>query len=107
VKKLVIAKGVQNRQPVDEGETFSADDLDKLYAYVEVENTDAHEGDIVVAFEPPEGPAQGNVTLAVGPSPRWRTWAYTRSAHKLGTWNAVVKTTEGKVLARTPFEITI
>jgi hypothetical protein len=106
VKRLVMAKAVTNREPVDVATSFSADDLDRLYAYVEVENKGAGDGEILVSFEPPDGPAQGNVALNVGPSPRWRTWAFTRSSRKPGSWHAVVKSSDGRVLARAPFEIT-
>jgi hypothetical protein len=107
VKRLVVARGVErkDREPVDPGTTFHAADLGKLYAFVELDNAAGLPSEIVVAFEPPEGPALGNVRLAIGASPHWRTWAFTRAARKAGTWTAVVKSADGQVLARAPFDI--
>ncbi len=105
VKRLVIARSVKNREPVNPGVTFKGD---RVYAFVEVENRAHAPGEIVVEFEPPGGgPAHGDVTLAVGPAARWRTWAYTRTASIAGSWTAVVKNRRGDVLARAPFEVTL
>ena len=106
VKRLVVAPQVKDREPVDPATSFKASDLDRLYAFVEVENADRAESEIFVTFEPEQGPSQGLVTLEVGAAPRWRTWAWTRTPKKVGTWEAVVRNTKGEVLARTPFEIT-
>ncbi|APR83706.1 Hypothetical protein A7982_09055 [Minicystis rosea] len=107
VKRLVLAQGVKNREPIDEGTSFKSEG-GKIYAYVEVENRGHGPGEIVVEFEPPGGGApHGDVTLAVGPSARWRTWAYTRTAKTPGAWTAVIKNRKGDVLARAPFEVTL
>lgn len=107
VRRLVVAQGVRNREPVEPGTTFKSD-AGKIYAFVEVENRGRAPGEIVVEFEPPGGgDAHGDVTLAVGAAPRWRTWAYTRTAKVAGSWTAVVKNGKGDVLARAPFEITL
>jgi hypothetical protein len=75
---------------------------------VEVENPEAEESEITVTFEPPGGgDARGNVTLDVGASRRWRTWAYTRGARSAGAWTAVVRGPGGEELARAPFEVTL
>ena len=106
VKRLVVAPSVQDRQPVDAADTFEASAIERLYAFVEVENAGSDTGEIFVTFEPEHGAAHGAVKLEVGPSPGWRTWAYSRGAKKPGTWNAVVRNARGDVLATTPFEIT-
>lgn len=107
VKRLVLARGVKDREPLEPGTTFKSD-ARKVYAFVEIENRGRVPGEIVVEFEPPGGGTpHGDVTLAVGPAPRWRTWAYTRTASQAGTWTAVVKDTKGEVLARAPFEVTL
>jgi len=107
VKRLVIAEGVSSREPVGAATTFAASEADRSYAFVELENADRLASEVTVTFLPPDGePAIGNVTLDVGASPRWRTWAYTRGARQAGTWTAVVRSMSGKVLAKAPFEIT-
>jgi len=105
VKRLVIAHGVEDREPVDPTESFSLQHTKRIYAFVEVRNVDQVESAIYVTFEPEKGPSRGHVRLRVGQSPRWRTWAYTRAVQKEGSWWAVVRDGQGKELARKPFEI--
>ncbi|WP_437814555.1 DUF2914 domain-containing protein [Sorangium sp. So ce1078] len=108
VKRLVLAEGVKDREPVAPGTTFRAPETERLYAFLEIENRGDVEGEVTVAFVPPDGGAPvGNVTLEVGPSPRWRTWAFTRGARKAGEWTAVVRSETGEELARAPFEVTL
>jgi len=108
VKRLVVAQGVKGREPVSAATSFAAKDAGKIYAFVEVENKDRAPAEITVSFEPPGGGAShGNVKLDVGAEPRWRTWAFTRTARTVGAWTAVVKDHRGDVLARAPFEITL
>jgi hypothetical protein len=107
VKRFVVAHGVKNREPIDPT-TMWKGDKNKIYAFVEVENKGGAPSEIVVEFEPPGGGApHGDVTLSVGAAPRWRTWAYTRTASAAGSWTAVVKNKKGDVLARAPFEVTL
>ncbi len=106
VRRLVLARGVRGREPIDAGTSFRATGQ-KVYAFVEVDNRAGAPAEVVVDFEPPNGATpHGDVTLAVGAGPRWRTWAYTRTANIPGMWTAVVRTRTGEVLARAPFEIT-
>lgn len=110
VRRLVVAEGVERgtREPVRPAATFKASSVDKLYAFVEVENPEKGESEVFVTFEPQDNTAsQGQVSLRVGASPRWRTWAYTRGVKKAGSWAAVVRSKDGTVLARTPFEVTL
>ncbi|WP_438018061.1 DUF2914 domain-containing protein [Sorangium sp. So ce315] len=108
VKRLVVAGGVKDREPVEPRTTFRAQETERIYAFVELEHRGDAEGEVTVAFVPPDGGAPvGNVRLAVGASPRWRTWAFTRGARKPGEWTAIVQSDTGEVLARTPFEMTL
>jgi hypothetical protein len=108
IKRLVLTEGVKDREPVEAKTSFSAADDSRIYAFVEVENPAAAESEITVTFEPASGgAARGNITLDVGASPRWRTWAFTRGARTTGAWTAVVRGPEGDVLAKAPFEVTL
>lgn len=110
VKRLVLADDIarERREPIGEKASFKATELDKIYAFVEVENPTKSESEVFVTFEPQgDGASQGQVSLRVGASSRWRTWAYTRGVKKAGAWAAVVRSADGKVLARTPFEVTL
>lgn len=107
VKKLVLATDVKrpSREPEGVASSFKQGEFKKIYAYVEVANP-GDESEILVTFEPPsDKPAAGQVKLAVGTSPRWRTWASSRSLDEKGEWTAVVTTTSGKELAREKFVI--
>lgn len=109
IKRLVVATSVDQREPQGAAESFGLEGLERVYAFVEVENPSRSESEVVVTFEPPDGTKAaptGHVTLSVGASPRWRTWAFTRGIHQPGEWTAVVTTPTGKELARQSFLIT-
>jgi len=106
VRRLVVAEGVKDREPVDAKSSFEKGEAKKLYAFIEIENIDKKASEVEVSFVPPNGSDTGAISLSVGESSRWRTWAFTRNANQVGTWTAVVKNKRGEVLARTPFEIT-
>ena len=105
IKRLVVAEGVDAREPIGARTAFRADEMDKVYAFVEVENPERMSGAITVSFEPPAGPEIGNVRLAVGASPRWRTWAFSRAVRETGEWTAVVRDERGRILERGPFSV--
>jgi hypothetical protein len=107
VTRFVVATNVErkSRQPEGASSTFTKGEFEKLYAFVELENP-GDEADVVVSFDPPSSkPEKGNVELAVGRSPGWRTWAFSRGFDEKGSWSAVVRTKDGKELARTDFEV--
>lgn len=106
VKRLVVARGVEGREPQGASTAFWQNDFDRLYAFVELKNPDKTESKIVVSFVSPSGKSvRGNVTLTVGATARFRTWAYSRAVDQKGTWNAVVSTVDGRELARQSFDI--
>jgi hypothetical protein len=108
VKRLVLARGVEGREPLEPDTVFNAKET-RVYAFVELENPERAPGEVFVSFEPPKGkPAgtpPGSIALAVGEGARWRTWAFTRQAHESGEWQAVVRDQKGRELARQPFEV--
>jgi len=105
VKRLVIASGVDQREPVSPTSTFTKGATDRVYAFVEVGNEDKSPSAITVSFFRDGQPEKGGVELRVGASPRWRTWAYTRQATEPGLWHVVVRGPKGQELARDEFEI--
>ena len=107
VRKLVVATGVErsSREPVGVAESFKQGEFEKIVAYVELANP-GDESEVLVSFDPPsDGPNKGNVWLDVGTSPRWRTWASTKGVAEKGEWTAIVKTREGRELARESFVV--
>jgi hypothetical protein len=105
VTRLSVSRGVERRQPVGEAERFERGSYERLYAYLEVDNR-GEPGAVVVSFVPPGGGAErGRVRLDVGASPRFRTWAYSRAVDLPGRWAAVVRSLDGRELARTSFDV--
>lgn len=107
VRRLIVATGVEGREPTGAAETFARADAARLYAFVELANRSGAEQKVVVTFEPngERRDATGHVELNVGQGARWRTWAYTRMM-RAGEWDAVVRTLEGDELARASFTVT-
>jgi hypothetical protein len=105
VTRLSVSRGVERRQPVGEAERFERGSYERLYAYLEVDNR-GEPGAVLVSFVPPGGgPERGRVRLDVGGSPRYRTWAYSRAVDLPGRWAAVVRSLDGRELARTSFDV--
>jgi hypothetical protein len=106
LKRLAIARGVENKEPVDEGTSFNAKES-RVYAFLEVENPEKLPGEVTVEFQPPKGKANGEIKLAVGEGSKWRTWAFTRQAHEEGEWTAIVRDAKGRELGRQTFNVTL
>lgn len=104
VKRLVLARGVEKREPLEPDTVFNAKES-RVWAFVELENPERAPGEVFVSFEPPKGKTEGAIALAVGEGARWRTWAFTRQAHDSGEWHAVVRDAKGRELARQAFEV--
>jgi hypothetical protein len=102
VKRLVLAHGIDGREPQDAAATFKSSD-DRVYAFVELENPTKTSGEISVVFEPPTGPALAEIPLSVGETARFRTWAFTRQATTAGEWTVVIRDAQHRVLARQTF----
>jgi hypothetical protein len=106
VKRLVIAPGVKNREPLEPRSIFSTSD-DRIYAFVEIGNAERAPSEIFVSFAREGEAERGRIPLKVGASPRWRTWAYTRQVDAPGAWRAVVRDARGREIARTDFEVVV
>jgi Protein of unknown function (DUF2914) len=104
VDRLVVARGVVDREPQG-ADTLFASGEKRVFAFMEIANPEHAPGDVKVQFVAPDGVAQPAVDVSVGPSERWRTWAFTRHAHAPGTWKAVVRDQRGHVLASTEFDV--
>ena len=105
VKRITIASGVKAHEPDGASDTFDAK-TEKVYAFVEVDNPQKLPGEITVEFQPPSKKYEGRISLGVGESSRWRTWAFTRQAHEAGEWTAIVRDERGHELAREKFTVT-
>ena len=105
VKRLIISRGVKGREPLEPTERFVEGEAERIYAFVELANPESAESAVFVSFVPERGVERGPIELSVGPSSRWRTWAFTRAAKAPGVWHAVVRNARGEEIGRTRFEI--
>jgi len=103
---LVIAKGVENRQPVEPGTSFDVPESGRLYVVFDVMNLNLVEDELAVTWLSPKGKELGKVSLAVTKAPKWRTWAFHSNIKQPGRWEAIVRTADGQELGRAPFEVT-
>ncbi|WP_437994875.1 DUF2914 domain-containing protein [Sorangium sp. So ce185] len=106
VMRLVVAKGIAGREPLEPATSFASAEIERLYAFVELSNKDRAASEITVVFTPPDGGAPLRIPLAVGAERRFRTWAATRKARAAGLWSVAVNDAAGKELARASFTIT-
>ncbi|MCC6522878.1 MAG: DUF2914 domain-containing protein [Polyangiaceae bacterium] len=106
VKRLVVASGVHEREPVGAATRFAEGAAKRVYVFVEVTNHARLASEIEVRFVKEGEPERSGVRLRVGAASRWRTWAYTERARERGRWNVIVYDGDGDVLGRSAFEIT-
>ncbi len=103
LRRLVLARDIQSREPVETGVLFPAEER-PIYAFVDVANDTTEDRHVRVVFERPDGQNVGLVELTVPASaPRWRTWALSRMVTEPGEWIANVETEDGELLGRQPF----
>ncbi len=106
LKRLVVAHGVDKREPVSPAASFSRTESKRIYAFVEVENPDKKDTEIVVSFAKAGAADGAGVHLRVGASRRWRTWAISQTPKSAGSWRVVVRDAAGKKLGESTFAIT-
>ncbi|MDH3199573.1 MAG: DUF2914 domain-containing protein [Myxococcales bacterium] len=105
IHRLVTAPDVQGREPLAASSVFGHDE-EKVYAFFELSNESEEPKTVTVFFVGPFGQVNGGIELEVpGNVPRWRTWAYTRFADKLGLWRVEVRSSAGVLLGSLPFEV--
>lgn len=105
VQRLVVSRGIENREPVGAVDHVTLDRAERVYAFVELANPSRVSSRVQVRFVSPRGQPI-DVLLEVGDKPRWRTWAFTRKVRQTGTWTVAVRSLDGAELASTQFEVT-
>ncbi len=106
VKRLVVATGVRDREPLAASDALPADGT-PIYAFAELSNVDGESENVRITFERQGGKQRaGDVVLPVpGKATRHRTWAFTRNIFAAGRWDAVVWSESGAELGRTSFDV--
>jgi hypothetical protein len=101
--RVVVARDVEGREPV--GAAPFADDVERVYLFVEARNDGPEGASLAVEWIGPEGTRGRPIALEVPVAPRWRTWATTRRVQgRPGRWTVVVRSAE-RELARRAFEV--
>lgn len=106
VKRLVVATGVKDREPLVSEDALPADGT-PIYAFAELANPVGDSENVRITFERKGGKERvGEVTLPVPANTgRHRTWAFTRFIRAAGVWEAVLWSENGAELGRTSFEV--
>jgi len=106
VKRLVVATGVKDREPLTSSDALPADGT-AIYAFAELANPAGESENVRITFERKGGKERvGEVTLPIPASTtRHRTWAFTRFIRAAGVWEAVLWSENGAELGRTSFEV--
>jgi len=107
INRVVMARDVEDRTPVDERTSFRSSEDERIYAFLDVANPEREQQELTVAWMRTERPDDvvSQVAVDVGPHPRWRTWAYTSRLRRPGRYMVVVRDAEDEVIARAPFEV--
>jgi hypothetical protein len=106
LNSIILARGVDRREPVEPGTQFTMGDGQKIYVILDVKNETGEDAMLTVSWKMPESDREiGQTELTVKSAKSWRTWSFTRWAKKTGTWEAVVRDAAGEIIARAPFRI--
>jgi hypothetical protein len=102
VTRAVITRGIEEREPVDEGSSFSPD-VGHLFLFTVIEG--AGEETIIYHVWIYGGEEKARVELPVS-GKRWRTWSQkTIPPAWTGDWSVSVENADGAVLTKIPFTI--
>ena len=105
LRRLVVARGIEDREPVEHGVGFAAQER-PMYAFLDVQNRTDEDRLLQVTFEDEAGTAVGHVELDIpAEAPRWRTWMRSRMVTTPGRWNAIVRDGSGELLGRVAFDL--
>lgn len=102
VKRLVVCKDVQDREPVEISDTFSAD-TQKVYAFLEAVDIPA-DTDIDFVWHH-SGNEMLRVTIPVRQGGRWRTYANKNLYGLTGSWRMEIQDADGTVIGAVEFDV--
>ena len=102
VQRLVICKDVQDREPVEISDTFSAETT-KVYAFLEAVDIPADTQIDFVWFH--TGNELVRVTVPVRQGSRWRTYSNKNLYGLTGSWQVEIQDANGSVIGAVAFEV--
>lgn len=107
LRQFALATEVEERQPVDPGDTFSRGEVERIYAFLDVRNPGREPVTLTVHWARPDGSDRFEATeIEIPGHRRWRTWAYT-SPSRLGPGEHLcrVTTPDGDEIGRRRFRV--
>ena len=103
IEQAVIAKNVENREPVEPGETFSKD-VGKVFCFVRITGAKT-DTEIKMVWTHGDKGSLGAVTLPVKAS-NWRTWSSKKiDASSVGDWKVEIKDANDNLLTTVKFKV--
>jgi hypothetical protein len=102
IKKVVVAKDVQNREPVGVSDTFSST-IGKVYCHILAMDI-KQDSEIVVTWYHEEKKIH-TYKLPLKKGYSWRTFAYKNVAGKKGNWRVVIRDPDCHIYKSAPFTI--
>lgn len=102
VSAIVIAKDVQDREPVGVEDTFPAS-TEKVYCFIEATNISADTEATFVWYH--EGQEMRSFTLPVMQGHRWRTFAYKNLYGKTGNWKVEIRDINNSFVKSITFKV--
>jgi hypothetical protein len=102
VAKLVVATGVENREPVGVSETFPSS-TEKVYSFLEAKDIAE---DTEVTFVWYLGHKEMfKIDLPLKKGPKWRTYSYKNLRGQKGDWKVEVKDSAGSTVKSISFKV--
>jgi hypothetical protein len=102
VDRLVVASGIEEREPVGVSETFPATQ-EEVYCFLEAGNIVKDTQVRFVWYF--EGQETASVELPLRQGPRWRTWSSKKVAGKSGQWKVELEDEAGNTVGEATFTV--
>ncbi|MCX7793287.1 MAG: DUF2914 domain-containing protein [Thermodesulfovibrionales bacterium] len=102
IERMVVATGIENREPVDIRDTFSAA-TEKVYCFIEARNI-KEDTNITVVWSN-NGKEVLRTSLPLKKGSRWRTYAEKRLYGMRGEWKVDILDNAGNFLKAVTFKV--
>lgn len=102
ISRMVVATGVENREPVGVADTFPAS-TEKVYCFIEAANISGAAEVTFVWFH--GGKEMRRFSLPLEQGPRWRTFAYKNLHGLTGEWKVDVVDAGGSAVKTLSFRV--
>jgi hypothetical protein len=102
VARLVVASGVEEREPVNIADSFAAD-IDKVYCFLEAQNIRRKTAARFVWYHGEDEVASVSMDLEQGS--RWRTFSSVEIAERTGNWRVDLQDEADRVVQSVDFRV--